>query len=123
MHFFVNDFPNHPPGIRTSSLYSAARAVNFKAFLCTGTHKYLLCLQRMSYETFVQLYEKPRIPVVITGLQDTWKAQQLWNPTDLSRRFGSHKFKVCMSQWETLFHIWLLLSSLGHVDLLSSYLE
>ncbi len=48
----------------------------------------------MSYESFVELYEKPRIPVVITGLQESWKAQQLWNQADLSRRFGSHKFKV-----------------------------
>ncbi|KAL0050644.1 hypothetical protein WJX82_004027 [Trebouxia sp. C0006] len=50
--------------------------------------------RRMSYETFVELYERPRIPVVITGLQESWKAQQLWNQADLSRRFGNHKFKV-----------------------------
>ncbi len=52
-------------------------------------------MQRMSYESFVELYEKPRIPVVITGLQEGWTAQQLWNQADLSRRFGNHKFKVC----------------------------
>ena len=51
-------------------------------------------LQAMSYKTFVQLYEKPRIPVVITGLQDSWRAQQLWNTADLERRFGEHKFKA-----------------------------
>ena len=49
----------------------------------------------MSYETFIQLYEKPRIPVVVTGLQDSWPAQELWNQTDLAKRFGDHKFKVC----------------------------
>ena len=51
-------------------------------------------LQRMSYEEFVQLYEKPGIPVVITGLQDAWQAQRLWNKADLVQRFGNHKFKV-----------------------------
>ncbi len=59
-------------------------------------------MQRMSYETFVELYERPRIPVVITGLQESWKAQQLWNQADLSRRFGNHKFKVyCVKSWAT----------------------
>lgn len=42
----------------------------------------------------MQLYEKPGIPVVITGLQDAWQAQQLWNKAELLRRFGNHKFKV-----------------------------
>ena len=73
----------------------------------------------MSYESFVELYEKPRIPVVITGLQDSWKAQQLWNQADLSRRFGNHKFKVCSVKlhWamlcekycSALYNTWLLI--------------
>ena len=51
----------------------------------------------MPYEKFVELYEKPRIPVVITGLQEGWRAQQLGNKEDLARRFGDHKFKVHIS--------------------------
>ena len=61
---------------------------------CQGQCQQQLVMQRMSYDTFIQLYEKPRIPVVITGLQDSWQAQQLWNTKDLARRFGEHKFKV-----------------------------
>lgn len=48
----------------------------------------------MSREEFVQLYEKPGIPVVITGLQDAWQASKLWNKADLAQRFAEHKFKV-----------------------------
>ena len=51
-------------------------------------------LQTMPYDVFVQLYERPRIPVVISGLQDCWKARQLWNPANLHERFADHKFKV-----------------------------
>ena len=51
-------------------------------------------LQAMPHDAFVKLYERPRIPVVITGLQETWKAQELWNQTDLDKRFANHKFKV-----------------------------
>lgn len=48
----------------------------------------------MPHDVFVQLYERPRIPVVITGLQEGWKAQELWNQTHLDKRFANHKFKV-----------------------------
>lgn len=52
-------------------------------------------LQTMPSEVFVRLYEVPRIPVVISGLQEDWKAKQFWNPADLDQRFANHKFKVC----------------------------
>ena len=48
----------------------------------------------MSHQEFVQLYEKPGIPVVVTGSQDAWQAQKLWNKGELDQRFGNHKFKV-----------------------------
>lgn len=51
-------------------------------------------LQTMPHDVFVQLYERPRIPVVITGLQEDWKAKQLWNTASLHQRFADHKFKV-----------------------------
>lgn len=54
----------------------------------------LLVLQTMPQDVFVQLYETPRIPVVMTGLQEDWKAKQLWNTASLYQRFADHKFKV-----------------------------
>ena len=53
-----------------------------------------LVLQTMPHDKFVQMYEKPRIPVVITGLQAGWKAQEDWNTHDLEQRFANHNFKV-----------------------------
>ena len=44
---------------------------------------------------FVERFERPRIPVVITNLQEGWPAQELWTPQRLLERFGAHKFKVC----------------------------
>lgn len=32
----------------------------------------------VSCEEFIEKYEKPYIPVVITGLQEGWKAQSKW---------------------------------------------
>lgn len=72
-------------------------------------------LQTMSYETFIQLYEKPRIPVVVTGLQDSWQAQELWNQTDLAKRFGDHKFKVCTTNHAHLASHSALVSEAGNV--------
>lgn len=44
---------------------------------------------------FVERFERPRIPVVITGLAEHWPATRRWtDPEDMRRRFGDHKFKV-----------------------------
>ena len=65
-------------------------------------------MQKVSHQEFVQLYEKPAIPVVINGLQDAWQAQKLWNKEELEWRFGNHKFKVlfymatCLAAWTTM---------------------
>ena len=52
-------------------------------------------LQELSQAEFVERFERPRIPVVITNLQEGWPAQELWTPQRLLERFGDHKFKVC----------------------------
>ena len=52
-------------------------------------------LQEVSQAEFVERFERPRIPVVITNLQEGWPAQELWNQQRLLERFGDHKFKVC----------------------------
>ncbi|PNH12602.1 Bifunctional arginine demethylase and lysyl-hydroxylase JMJD6 [Tetrabaena socialis] len=44
-------------------------------------------------QQFVERYERPRIPVVITGLADEWPAGREWTPERLAQVYGSHKFK------------------------------
>ena len=50
--------------------------------------------QELTLEQFVERFERPRIPVVITGLTDSWGAGAAWAPTALRARFGEHRFKV-----------------------------
>jgi hypothetical protein len=52
-------------------------------------------MQDLSPERFVELFEAPRQPVVITGLTDAWPAVQQWTPQALLQQFRDHKFKVC----------------------------
>mmetsp|Transcript_372 Transcript_372/g.545 ORF Transcript_372/g.545 Transcript_372/m.545 type:complete len:473 (-) Transcript_372:209-1627(-) len=37
----------------------------------------------LSIEDFIEKYQKPEIPVIITGLTDTWKAQKNWTIEEL----------------------------------------
>eukprot|EP00798_Chlamydomonas_sp_ICE-L_P020979 gene20980-27834_t len=48
----------------------------------------------LSVEEFVERFERPRLPVVITGLTEGWPADKGWEPEALAARFGEHKFKV-----------------------------
>ena len=53
-------------------------------------------------EQFVERFERPRIPVVITGLCDGWRAGDAWQQQDLLKHYGEHKFKVaslCVALW------------------------
>jgi hypothetical protein len=54
----------------------------------------LLASQDLSIEQFVERFERPRLPVVITGLTDDWPAAGHWLPDALIARCGDHKFKV-----------------------------
>ncbi|GLC61317.1 hypothetical protein PLESTB_001742800 [Pleodorina starrii] len=45
-------------------------------------------------EEFAERFERPRIPVVITGLADDWPAFRDWTPERLRQLYGEHKFKV-----------------------------
>ena len=47
---------------------------------------------------FVERFERPRLPVVITGLCDGWRAANDWNEDTLLQRYGDHKFKVMLVQ-------------------------
>lgn len=42
----------------------------------------------------MERFERPRLPVVITGLCDSWRASREWTQDTLLQRYGEHKFKV-----------------------------
>lgn len=48
-------------------------------------------------EEFVERYEKPGVPVILTGLTDDWPASKLWTDAYLIDKYGDHKFKVGMT--------------------------
>lgn len=48
----------------------------------------------LTLEQFVERYERPRRPVMITGLCGGWRAAQEWTPDRLLERLGECKFKV-----------------------------
>jgi histone arginine demethylase JMJD6 len=50
--------------------------------------------QDLSSREFVDRFERPRLPLVITGLCDDWKGQERWQEENLLRQYGDHKFKV-----------------------------
>ena len=48
----------------------------------------------VSIEEFIEIYEQPALPVVITGLIDSWPAVKNWHPAELVKKYHSEKFKV-----------------------------
>ncbi|CAJ0937549.1 unnamed protein product, partial [Mesorhabditis belari] len=44
-------------------------------------------------EEFRENYEKPRIPVIITGLTSNWAAHEKWTPERLLKKYRNQKFK------------------------------
>ena len=57
-------------------------------------HMRRMHLQELSRAQFVELFERPRMPTVITGLIEDWPAQERWTEQALLQRFGDHRFKV-----------------------------
>lgn len=50
--------------------------------------------QELTVEQFVERFERPRIPVVLTGLCDGWRAAHAWRQPELLQQYGDHKFKA-----------------------------
>ena len=50
--------------------------------------------QNLSMATFRRRFEEPNIPVVLTGVTDTWKARTTWNRARFSEIFKDHKVVV-----------------------------
>eukprot|EP00941_MAST-03F_sp_MAST-3F-sp1_P006027 g6027.t1 len=47
----------------------------------------------LSVQDFITYYEEPRIPIVIAGLADNWKAKEAWSWDNLVARFGDEKIR------------------------------
>lgn len=52
--------------------------------------------QDVTLDDFVDQFERPRIPVVLTGLTDGWPAAESWTEDQLLARFREHKFKASL---------------------------
>ena len=67
----------------------------------TGLHGLTDSLERidcseLTFEDFVNHFEKPKKPVVITGLCKSWPAVNGWSEEALMRRHAEHRFKVAI---------------------------
>ena len=60
------------------------------------------CVDTLSREEFVEKYEKPRIPVILTGVVSKWLAATEWTRKRLLERFGEKTFRVSASVDMTL---------------------
>ena len=50
----------------------------------------------ITLEEFIERFEKPRLPVVLTHLCDDWAAvkDRKWTADELMKRYANHKFKI-----------------------------
>ena len=72
-----------------------AQDLSFKQFLEYHTLIRWVIVQDLSVQQFVERFERPRLPVVISGLCDSWMGHEKWTEENLVKHYGEHKFKVC----------------------------
>ena len=77
----------------------------------------ILAEQDLSAKQFVERFERPRLPVVITGLCDSWRGQENWTAQNLLRHYGEHKFKVQLKKLGTSALAILLQQSIAVVGI------
>lgn len=53
-------------------------ANNFEQFKVVNDNTKRINVDEVSLDEFIELYEKPSIPVVITGAQKNWDASEKW---------------------------------------------
>ncbi|VDM48367.1 unnamed protein product [Toxocara canis] len=49
--------------------------------------------RKLSVDQFVKLFETRRIPIILTGLTENWRATRKWSLDELSRKYRNQKFK------------------------------
>ncbi|KAJ3212564.1 hypothetical protein HDU82_000503 [Entophlyctis luteolus] len=62
-------------------------------------------IHRISQQEFIERFERPALPVVLTGVTDNWKARENWTPQKLLERFHNEKFKIGEDDDEKTVHI------------------
>jgi histone arginine demethylase JMJD6 len=68
-------------------------ARNFEHFLNFEDNVERIHAPDVDLQAFIDKYEKTYKPVVITGLQEGWKAQQKWTLDRLAKKYRNQKFK------------------------------
>lgn len=53
----------------------------------------------LSVEEFIEKYEKPALPVIISGFSEKWEAPKFWNEETFSKRHGEEVWR-CGSGWK-----------------------
>lgn len=51
-------------------------------------------VRQISQDDFVQRFDKPKIPVVLTHVQDHWMARKKWYSQRLMKKYRNQRFKV-----------------------------
>ncbi|KAI6214026.1 JmjC domain protein [Aphelenchoides besseyi] len=71
---------------------AASNAVDLSLEHCRDTIT-RISADEVTVEEFVERYEKPGIPVIISGLTDQWAAHEKWTIPRLYRKYRNQKFK------------------------------
>jgi len=66
---------------------------NFKPFTIVNDTVERIDVNEVSIEEFIERYEKPYKPVVITGVQKTWNANHKWTLHRLRKKYRNQRFK------------------------------
>lgn len=48
----------------------------------------------ISATDFRRRYEAPKIPVIVTGLCESWPAREMWTEENMLQSYSEHRFKV-----------------------------